>query len=235
MTAPAGWQLLDLHNHTHRSYDARNTLEDYQRAHAAGRFDVLAITEHNRIDGARELAEHAGFPVIVGQEIDTAEGELIGLFLTAELQRGAPILETADAIRDQRGLVYLPHPFYRLIRHPIGVRARDALVDAGLIDVVEVANGGPFTSGTNRRARAWAFERDLPMAAGSDAHEPRDIGTCVCAVPPGPLTAAALPERLRQGEIVVRRGNTALQLAAKVRTRTSKALGSLRGGARPRR
>jgi predicted metal-dependent phosphoesterase TrpH len=235
MSTPEGWQLLDLHNHTYRSYDARNRLEDYERAHAAGRFDTLAITEHNRIDGALELAEGAGFEVIVGQEIDTAGGELIGLFLSDEIDRGLPIEETARAIRRQGGLVYLPHPFYRLIRHPVAAGTRAALADAGMIDVVEVANGGPFTTRANRRAREWALARDLPMAAGSDAHEPGDIGTCVCAVPPGPVTAAELPRLLRQGRIVVRRRNAALQIASKLRTRAAWALeGVSRGAARRR-
>ena len=235
MSRPEGWQLLDLHNHTHRSYDARNRLEDYERAHADGRFDVLAITEHNRIDGALELAESASFQVIVGQEIDSGGGELIGLFLTDQIDRGLPIEETAHAIRGQGGLVYLPHPFYRLIRHPVSARTRAALADAELIDVVEVANGGPFTTRANRHAHEWAVSRDLPMAAGSDAHEPGDIGTCVCAVPPGPVTAAELPRLLRQGRVLVRRRNVALQIAGKLRTRAASALERVGRGAARRR
>ena len=235
MKAPEGWQLLDLHNHTHRSYDARNRLEHYERARARGRFDVLAITEHNRLDGAVELAQAASFQVIVGQEIDTAEGELIGLFLLEELDRRLPIAETARAIRAQGGLVYLPHPFYRLIRHPVLEPAREALAEAGLIDIVEVANGGPFTARANRLARAWAHARDIPGGAGSDAHEPRDIGTRVCAVPPGPVNASTLPELLHQGRVIERRRSVALQLAAKIRTRAGGALAALRRGRLPRR
>ena len=84
------WPLLDLHNHTDRSYDAVNTLADYERAFGEGLFDVLAITDHNRIDGAVEVAEQASFPVIVGMELDTADGELIGLFLRDRIPPGAP-------------------------------------------------------------------------------------------------------------------------------------------------
>jgi predicted metal-dependent phosphoesterase TrpH len=235
MNIPAGWELLDLHNHTQRSYDAHNTLEDYEQAHAVCRFDVLAITEHNRIDGARELAAAASFDVIVGQEVDTNDGELIGLFLNAELERGHPIEETAHAIRAQGGLVYLPHPFFRLVRNPVSAPARERLAGSRLIDIVEVANGGPFTADANDTARRWAQEHGLPMAAGSDAHEPGDIGTCVCAVPPGPLSAHSLPERLREGRVITRRRANAAKLAAKARTRAQLALDSLRGGPRKRR
>ena len=105
MHIPDGWTLLDLHNHTHRSFDAVNRPEDYARAHARGRFDVLAITDHNRIDGARELAAVAPFPVVVGMEIDTADGELIGLFLDEAIAPGRPARETATLIREQGGLV----------------------------------------------------------------------------------------------------------------------------------
>ena len=234
-TVPTDWQLLDLHNHTHRSYDARNRLRDYERAHAAGRFHVLAITEHNRIDGAIELASAANFPVIVGQEIDTSGGELIGLFLEEELDRDRPLDETARAIRAQGGLVYLPHPFYRLIRNRVTEPAREQLVEAGLVDIVEVANGGPFTRRANELARDWALARDLPAAAGSDAHEPDDIGTCVCAVPPDPVSATALPELLRQGRIIVRGRSVVLQLTAKVRTRAGGFLHGLSRGQMPGR
>ena len=219
MNSPPDWQLLDLHNHSDRSYDAVNTLADYERAHAAGRFDVLAITDHNRIDGAFELAERASFPVIPGMELDTAEGELIGLFLSDRIPPGLPAVETAERIRAQGGLVYLQHPFYAMIRRPLSGRVREALVTAGLVDVVEGRNGGPYTDAPDAKARAWAKARALPLGAGSDAHEPPDIGTCLVAVPPGPLDAGAVLARLENGIIVDRHRRSSLQIATKARYR----------------
>ncbi len=219
MTPPGSRVLVDLHNHTERSYDAVNRLDDYELAHSQGLFDVLAITDHNRIDGAIELSGQASFPVIVGMEVDTADGELIGLFLAEPVPPGLTALETAERIRDQGGLVYLQHPFYRLVRRPLVPRARDALADAGLIDVVEGRNGGPFTSRPDAIARAWARRRQLPLGAGSDAHEPPDIGRCVVAVPPGPLEPRSLLARLGDGEIVDRHRPSMLQIATKARYR----------------
>ncbi len=216
---PAGYVLLDLHNHSDRSYDASNTLEDYERAHAAGRFHVLGITDHNRIDGALDLAGRASFPVVVGMEIDTADGELIGLFLAEPLPPRRAAAETAEAIRAQGGLVYLQHPFYPLIRKPLPAALRESLAEAGLIDVVEVRNGGPFTGPFDRRARSFALAKGLAAAGASDAHEPPDIGRVVTAVPPGPLTAAALPERLRQGIVLDRHRSSVAQIATKARYR----------------
>jgi predicted metal-dependent phosphoesterase TrpH len=219
VSIPVGWELVDLHNHSERSYDAVNTLAHYERAHAAGRFHVLGITDHNRIDGALELRERASFPVVVGMEVDTAQGELIGLFLSEPLPVLAPARETAERIRAQGGLVYLQHPFYRLVRKPLEAETRSELVAAGLIDVVEVRNGGPFTGSTDRSAAAWAAEVGLPVAGSSDAHEPADIGQIVTAVPPGPLEPASLRERLGSAIVVDRHRRSAMQIATKARYR----------------
>lgn len=219
MTAPPGWELIDLHNHSDRSYDAANRLSDYERAHDAGRFHVLAITDHNRIDGALHFAERASFPVIVGMEIDTGEGELIGLFLTEPVAPGRGALDTAGAIRAQGGLVYLQHPFYPLVRKPLRPQVREDLASASLLDVVEIRNGGPFTGRSDQKARSWAVSRRLPVAGSSDAHEPKDIGQIVTAVPPGPLTPPGLLERLGQGVVVDRHRSSIAQIATKARYR----------------
>lgn len=233
---PDGWQLLDLHNHTHRSYDAMLRLEHYEAAHDAGRFHVLGITEHNRLDGALELAAAASFPVVCGIELDTADGELIGLFVHEEIPPGLGALETAERIRAQGGLVYLQHPFYPLVRRPLAARVRDGLADAGLVDVVEGRNGGPFTGRPDARARAWARARGLPLAASSDAHEPPDVGTCAVAVPPGPVEPASLLARLREGVLVDRHRPSLGILATKARHRVGGGIGRrLRGEPRPRR
>ena len=212
-------QLVDLHNHTDCSYDATNRLEHYEHAYAVGLFHVLAITDHNRIDGAAMLRERASFPVVVGIELDTAEGELIGLFVEDRIPPGLAASETAERIRGQGGLVYLPHPFYTLVRRPLRASVRDALAGVGLVDVVEGRNGGPFTDRPDALARTWAAERGLPLGAGSDAHDPVDIGRCVVSVPAGPLEPASLVERLRLGRIVDNRRPSSLQIATKARHR----------------
>ncbi len=225
MTAPgAGRQLLDLHNHTHHSYDAQNRPADYERAHAAGLVDVVAITDHNTIAGALELRERASFPVIVGQEIDTADGELIGLFLAEPVRAGLPAVETAERIRAQGGLVYLQHPFYRIVRGRMRAAAREGLRGRGLVDIVEAANGGPFAASANARALAWARACGLPHAASSDAHEPSAIGTCLQAVAAGPVDAASLPGLLRAATPIDRRPPAATALVIKAAGRAGTAL-----------
>jgi predicted metal-dependent phosphoesterase TrpH len=221
--------LVDLHNHTHRSYDAQNRPADYERAHARGRVDVVAITDHNTIAGALELAAQASFQVIVGEEIDTADGELIGLFLREHVPPGLQAADTARRIRGQGGLVYLQHPFYRIVRGRMRAAAREELRGAGLIDIVEAANGGPLAAADNARALAWARANDLPHAASSDAHEPAAIGTCVTSVPDGPIDADTLAGLLRAGTAIDRREPAAVALGRKAVGRTGGAVRVLLG------
>jgi len=231
----AGRQLLDLHNHTHHSYDAQIRPADYERAHAAGLVDVVAITDHNTIAGALELRERASFPVIVGQEINTADGELIGLFLEEPVPAGLPAVETARRIRAQGGLVYLQHPFYRLVRARMRDAVREDLRGRGLLDVVEAANGGPFTGAANARALAWARASGLSHTASSDAHEAAMIGTCLVSAPAGRVDAASLPALLRAATPVDRRPSAATALAVKAAGRIGTAVRVAAGRERLRR
>jgi predicted metal-dependent phosphoesterase TrpH len=169
--------ILDLHNHTHHSYDSSNHATDYERARETGRVDIVAITDHNTIEGALELL-NCHVPIIVGEEVDTADGELVGLFLRAPLPIGVSAVETAQAIRAQGGLVYLQHPFFRFKRRRLSRSVIDDLARLRLVDIVEVVNGGVLMRGANRRAGNWAKKHSIPEAAGSDAHHPLDIGRC---------------------------------------------------------
>src|SRR5581483_2580119 len=169
--------VCDLHNHSACSYDSSNRFSHYKSCFDRGLFDVLAITDHNTVR-ARKFFANADFQVIIGEEIDTGQGELVGLFLDEHIKPDRSILDTAAEIRAQGGLVYLQHPYYRWLRNPIHPEAVDALLHRNLVDVVEVANGGPLMSACNERAMALAEHWGLPKGAGSDAHHPTDIGRC---------------------------------------------------------
>jgi predicted metal-dependent phosphoesterase TrpH len=143
--------------------------------------------------------------VIVGQEIDTTDGELIGLFLEDAVPLGLTAIETAERIHAQGGLVYLQHPFYGLIRGRLRPDAREQLRGRRLLDVVEAHNGGPWAAAGNARALQWARACDLPHAASSDAHEPTAIGSCLSVVADGRVDAASLPALLRSATVIDRR------------------------------
>jgi predicted metal-dependent phosphoesterase TrpH len=104
---------VDCHLHTVASGDAVTTLGELAERAAAARIDVVAITDHNETRAAIEAAAAWTGPVrvIVGEEIRTQAGEVIGLFLTERIPYVLPVADAVARIRAQGGLVYLPHPF----------------------------------------------------------------------------------------------------------------------------
>src|SRR5262245_43185713 len=105
---------IDLHTHSIASPDRSLSAKNYQKMLASGKLDYVAVTDHNVIDFARILHDQLGEQIIVGEEIATSEGEIIGLYLTSVVPSGLSAAETVRAIKDQDGLVYIPHPFETL-------------------------------------------------------------------------------------------------------------------------
>lgn len=171
-----------MHLHTMWSGDATTTPDELRAAVAASALDVVCITDHGTINGARELAGELGCRVIVGEEVRTAAGELIGLFLRERLPFGMKPAEAASAIRDQGGLVYVPHPFDPM-RHCMAEDALLALAADGSLDAVEALNAKVSLSSLNARAAAFASDHGLAAGAGSDAHEPSAVGAAYVEMP----------------------------------------------------
>lgn len=172
---------VDLHSHTHRSHDCVTSYRALIAACQRRRIDVLAITDHNRVEGALELSEMPGFRCIVGEEISTTEGEIIGLFLKSFIPPRLSPEETIAEIRSQGGVVYMPHPFDTLRRSVIKPHALMRV--AASLDVVEVLNARCHTARENGAALQFAQERGLLMGAGSDAHTAGEIGQAGIEMP----------------------------------------------------
>jgi predicted metal-dependent phosphoesterase TrpH/glycosyltransferase involved in cell wall biosynthesis len=169
--------LADLHMHTDHSHDCAvpvADLLDYAEAQGLG---AIAITDHNVFAGAQEavqLAQGLDLVVIPGEEIKTEMGEVIGLFLAEKIERGLPMAETIAAIREQGGVVYLPHPFDRLHTIPDAPTLHRHMPE---IDVFEVYNARLLFEGFNDEALRYARKYNLTMGAGSDAHVLQGVGT----------------------------------------------------------
>ena len=166
---------VDLHTHTMWSGDSTTTPDEFAAAVDASGLDVVCITDHNAIDGAVELRERLACRVIVGEELRTAAGEIIGLFLAERVPMGISHLEAARAIRDQGGVVYIPHPFDPMRRN-MTEAALYELAEADLIDAVEVLNSKTSLPSLNRRAVEFAAEFGIVGGAGSDGHVPDALG-----------------------------------------------------------
>jgi predicted metal-dependent phosphoesterase TrpH len=172
---PPGRVRVDLHNHSMWSGDSTTTPEELVEAVVEAGIDVLCLTDHATINGARQLADVLPCRVVVGEEVRTSAGELIGLFLTDRLPPGLDPFETARRIRDQGGLVYVPHPFDAM-RSCIDEGVLHGLADAGLLDAVEVWNAKTSLASLDQRAADFAAGRGLPGGAGSDAHVAEGLG-----------------------------------------------------------
>ena len=174
------WILADLHLHTAWSNDCTvETADLLDHAEAEG-LGAIAITDHNVFGGALEaveLARDRELIVIPGEEIKTdGQGEVIGLFLEEEIPRGLSFADTLAAIKEQGGLVYLPHPFDRLHTVPDPSTLHAHLAD---LDVFEVYNARLLFEGHNEEALRFARKYNLTMGAGSDAHVLQGLGTGV--------------------------------------------------------
>ena len=174
------WITLDLHMHTEWSHDCSIPTEDLlDHAEAIG-LGGIAVTDHNVFGGALEAVELArtrDLVVIPGEEIKTDDqGEVIGLFLEEEITRGMTFADTIAAIRDQGGLVYLPHPFDRLHAIPDPATIHRHLAE---IDVLEVYNARLLRDSFNDEALRFARKYGLLQGAGSDAHVLQGLGTGV--------------------------------------------------------
>jgi len=166
---------VDMHTHTEYSPDSRTPVKTQAAAIKAAGLDVVCATDHNTIEGALRLREIAdGFRVVVGEEVSTRDGDMIGLFLEKAIPRDLSAEETIARIHDQGGLVSVPHPFSRNRLFHIRRAALDRVWKD--IDCIEIFNAREAFTQDNLRAAAFARERNIPGAVGSDAHRPREIG-----------------------------------------------------------
>ena len=173
--------LADLHMHTNHSHDCATDPEALLDHCIAQGLGAVAITDHNEVSGALQAAA-LGKPitVIVGEEVKTSQGEVIGLFLRERIERGMTMDETIAAIQDQGGLVYMPHPFDRMHTIPDPATLLRVLDS---IDIFEVYNSRLLFDAFNDDAMRFAAKYNLIQAAGSDAHVLQGIGTALNQIP----------------------------------------------------
>jgi predicted metal-dependent phosphoesterase TrpH len=172
------WIVCDLHLHTSWSHDCAIDPADLIMYAEANGLGAIAVTDHNVFGGALEtaaLAEEHELVVIPGEEVKTdGQGEVIGLFLREEIPRGLSFADTVAAIKEQGGLVYVPHPFDRMHTVPDAATLHRHLAD---IDIFEVYNARLLFEAYNDEALRFARKYNLTMGSGSDAHVLQGVGT----------------------------------------------------------
>ncbi|HEY8811953.1 MAG TPA: CehA/McbA family metallohydrolase [Candidatus Dormibacteraeota bacterium] len=181
--------LADLHLHTSFSDGWPSPAEVVDHVTLETNLDVIAITDHDTIEGALRAVEHsartAGVPVIIGEEVSSRQGHILGLFLERRVRPGLSAAATVDEIHNQGGIAIAAHPFWRTERmaerlggpvHGIGWLAADLDFDA-----VEVENSTPGLGFANILARRLADGAGCTCVGSSDAHILEAIGKSATA------------------------------------------------------
>lgn len=220
--------FVDLHCHTSASFDCLSTPGDVVRAAAARGLTHLAITDHERIDGA--LAARRAAPpelsVIIGEEIRTSDGDLIALFLDEAVPSGLTARQTIARVRAQGGLVGIPHPFDRFRGSLLRDSALIAILDQ--VDWIETYNAR-LVGGGNERAVELARERGIPGVAVSDAHSVMEVAVAYTSLEGDPSSPEGLRAALGSAELIPGRAS----FVVRALTPIAKLIQRLRGRGRP--
>jgi predicted metal-dependent phosphoesterase TrpH len=221
--------FADLHTHSRASFDSLASPASLVRMAASRGLTHLAITDHDRIDGALEGREVAAsiapeLTVIVGEEVRTRDGDLICLFLDEPIP---PLLSAEEAIaaaRAQGGLVGVPHPFDRFR----GSLLREARMErlADLVDWVETHNSRILGGAGNQRAATFAVDHGVPGIAVSDAHSAFEVGVSYTVLDGRPSDAAGLLSALPSAELVTGRASFYVRLLTPVAKLVQRARGN---------
>lgn len=174
------WKV-DLHTHTIYSKDClTQTARLLEQARRIGLHKV-AVTEHNRLDGALAAKALAPDLVIVGEEILTTHGEIIAYFVKREVPRGLSPAETIARLRDQGAVISIPHPLDSLRRSAMGLANVLTVIDQ--VDALEILNARCVLARDNLAAATLAQAHGKLVTAGSDAHTPAELGRCYLELP----------------------------------------------------
>lgn len=193
----------DFHTHTRFSRDSfmrPDTL--VARCQAVG-LSCIAITDHNTLKGALEVKKLAPFRVIVGEEVKSSEGDIIGLFLKEEIPKGLTPLETVKRIKEQGGLVSIPHPFDRFRNGPLKAAALREVLP--YVDIMEAFNARTTLMRDIQRCLQLALENKLVAAAVSDAHTPGELGHAYVEMPDFDGGPSEFKRALAEAKLVGRR------------------------------
>ena len=171
----------DLHIHSEYSMDCNTALDKIIQRCQELEINCIAIADHGTAEGALKMQKIAPFTVIVAEEILTTEGEVMGMFLKETIPSGSTPQETIKKIREQGGLVNIPHPFERIRGSALKDRALEEI--AAQVDVMEVLNArSPFRANSNK-AKSFASKHGIVPGAGSDAHTLFEIGNAYVVMP----------------------------------------------------
>ncbi len=193
--------FADFHIHNRFSRDSILSEDKFIRVALERGLTHVAVTNHNNVEGAIAVRDRAAalgvdekLTVILGEEVSTSDGEVVGIFLQRTIPRGLTADQTADEIHAQGGLVSIPHPFDPLRASHIRRMPLERLAAAGKIDMIEVFNSRVTFARHNQQAADFAMRHGIPGIACSDSHSAFEVAMSFNALP-----AFATADELRDG------------------------------------
>jgi predicted metal-dependent phosphoesterase TrpH len=161
---------IDLHVHTHYSYDSLITPEElvfYAKKHG---LDSVAVTDHDRLDSALKIAKDTDFLIVPGMEVSSSDGHILGLNVEELISKGLSVDETVDKIHEAGGIAVACHPV-TFFKESLGKNTNSRF------DAVEVINASAFPFNYSvKNSRKMASRLGIAQVAGSDAHYGPEIG-----------------------------------------------------------
>ncbi len=188
---------VDFHTHTYHSKDSITSIEQLIAAAQKRGLDRVVVTDHNTLGGALEAQAAAPDLIIVGEEVQTTEGEFLAAFVTQEVPRGLEPLEALRRLKDQGAFISISHPFDP---NRSGWSMETLTTVAAQVDAIEVFNARVVDARHNQLAAEFAARLGLPGTAGSDGHHPSEIGRAYSQLPDF-HDAESLREAIRTAQI----------------------------------
>lgn len=218
---PTRKAFADFHIHTRFSRDSLLSEEKFIEKAIERGLTHVAVTNHNNVEGAiavrdkvAELGLTDKLTVILGEEVSTTDGEVVGVFLEKTIPRGLSANETADEIHRQGGLVSIPHPFDPFRASHIKEGPLRNLADVGKIDMIEIFNCRVTLQRHNQEAAEFAARYDIPGIAASDSHSSFEVAMAFNAMPAFE-TADELRARLADNEWHASRSTVLIHLTTR--------------------
>ncbi len=175
------WSKADLHIHSNHSDGLASIPEIMEYASTRTDLRVIAITDHNTIAGAlfaKSLEDIYGIEVVIGEEISSTAGHILGLWLEEAVPPGLSAAKTIARIGEQGGIAVIAHPFANRAFGPFGLESVGKAIHDIAFHALEVYNSSPYLIYANKlAARAFAGGQGIAATGGSDAHVLKAIGT----------------------------------------------------------
>ena len=174
------WSKADLHIHSDHSDGLAKIPEIMEYVQNCTDLRVIAITDHNTIEGAlfaRSLSELYDFEVVIGEEVSSKSGHILGLFLQETVPAGMSAADTIRAIDEQGGVAVIAHPFANRAFGPFGLNSVGQALEDLAFRGLEVYNSSPYLVYANRlAAKTFAGGQGIAATGGSDAHVLQAVG-----------------------------------------------------------